>query len=36
MIKDQLGHAFIDSTMVYVKSMPAGRPRRGFLPPAAS
>jgi hypothetical protein len=22
MIKDQLGHAFIDSTMVYVKSMP--------------
>ena len=22
MIKDQLGHAFIDSTMVYVTSMP--------------
>ena len=22
MIKDQLGHAFIDSTMIYVKSMP--------------
>ena len=35
MIKDQLGHAFIDSTMVYVNSMPfRARSEYDFFKPA--
>ena len=35
MIKDQLGHAFIDSTMIYVTSMPSRtRSEYDFFKPA--
>jgi site-specific recombinase XerD len=35
MIKDQLGHAFIDSTMIYVTSMPfRARSEYDFFKPA--